>query len=153
MENNRVYLENIQWNVSRSDLVEMLGNYAGSPHEHLQIIRKGPPDETWPGRKCSAIVTFATHQQAISAMVNLNKIPASSVTHILALNQTSFRAKPAFFSGAKSIAVAKARGSGYHAFPPPPPPPPPLVATPPNFPPPPSAYVGSSVLSMCYTMM
>ena len=148
MDNNRVYIENVQWNVSRTDLVEMLSTYAGWPYTHLQIIRKGPSDETYPGRKCSAIVTFATAQQAAAAIVNLNRIPSSSVIHILAPNTTSFRAKPASYSGARSVAVSKASGTGWAAHQPPQPPPPPPAHAPvanqltlPKLQPHPSAYV------------
>lgn len=148
MDNNRVYIENVQWNVSRTDLVEMLSTYAGSPYTHLHIIKKGPIDETWPGRKCSAIVTFATAHQAAAAIVNLNRIPYSRVTHILALNATSFRAKAAYYSGAKSLAVSKASGTGWAAHQPPQPPPPPPAHAPvanqltlPKLQPHPSAYV------------
>jgi hypothetical protein len=139
MANNRVYVENLNWGLSRKDLIEVVTNIGGASPQHTQIIRKGGAGETsWPSRKCSAIFTFASIDEAERVIYNLNMCNPGYLMHILAMGCNSLRAKFAYLEGTRSLCAAKAaahatpRTPRPPSYPPPfqPPPPPPVPTTP-----------------------
>ena len=127
MASNRVYVENLNWGLSRKDLVEVVTNFGGANPTHTQIIRKGGAGEThWPSRKCSAIFSFASREEAERVIYNLNMTDPSYLMHILAMGCNSLRAKFAYLEGTRSLCAAKAAA---HANTP-------RIPTPPSYPPP-----------------
>ena len=127
MANNRVYVENLSWGLSRKDLLDVVRNTGGADPVNTQIIRKGVAGESsWPSRKCSAIFTFASQHEAERVVYNLNMCSPSFLMHILAIGCTSLRAKFAYLEGTRSLSVAKAAA---HAKPA-------RIPRPPSYPPP-----------------
>ena len=111
MASKRVYVENLAWNLSRRDLVEAVSQHGGYNPENVQIIRKGSASEaSWPGRKCSAIFTMASVEDAAQLIVNLNQVDYRFFLHVLAAGSTSLRAKFAYPEGTRSVAYAKTIG-------------------------------------------
>ena len=74
MANSRVYVENLNWGLSRRDLVEAVSHHGGAYPVSTQVIRKGFEygEASWPNRKCSAIFTFASQAEAEQVVYNLS---------------------------------------------------------------------------------
>ena len=132
MANSRVYVENLNWGLSRRDLVEAVSHHGGAYPVSTQVVRKGFEygEASWPNRKCSAIFTFASQAEAEMVVYNLSMTDYANFLHILAPGSTSLRAKLAYLEGSRSLAHAKALVPGR------------LVPRPPAFPPPVPKFAG-----------